>query len=346
MAFSIKPRHLLYGAIGLGALALFRRAQTQYDFKGKVALVTGGSRGLGLVLARQLAERGANVAVCARDEQELTQAKASFARYGLNVYTVQCDITDHAQVREMVDEVQREVGPVDVLVNNAGVMEVGPVETMEVADYETSLDTHFWGPLYTTLTVLPGMQQRGGGRIVNISSIGGKIGVPHMVPYCAGKFALVGFSRALGAEVRKDGIYVTTVCPGLMRTGSPRNVDFKGKHRAEYAWFAISDSLPLISVDVHRAAWEIVEACSRGDSESVFPLPAKLAITVDSLFPEFSLTMAGIANRMLPGPGGIGKDTRKGFESESFVTNSFLAATSREAAARNNEVLPKGPREA
>src|SRR5690606_33875253 len=110
----------------------------------------------------------------------------------------------------------------------------------------------FWGPFYCIDAVLGGMRRRGEGRIVNVSSVGGRVGVPHMVPYCAGKFALVGFSESLRAELRSSGIRVTTVCPGLMRTGSPRNALFKGRHRAEYAWFAIADSLPLATISSER----------------------------------------------------------------------------------------------
>src|SRR5207302_995684 len=148
----------------------------------------------------------------------------------------------------MVDEVLDRFGRLHVLINNAGVIQVGPMEEMTLADYEDTMQTHFWAPLFTTLSVLPALRRQGEGRIVNISSIGGKIAVPHLLPYSASKFALTGFSEGLRAELLKDGIYVTTVCPGLMRTGSPRNADFKGQHRAEYAWFSISDSLPFFSM--------------------------------------------------------------------------------------------------
>src|SRR5262249_50390239 len=149
--------------------------------------------------------------------------------------TVPCDITDRERVEEMVAVVQYRWGPVDVLINNAGTISVGPVETMTLDDYRRAMRTHFWGPLYTIHAVLPAMRRRGTGRIVNISSIGGKVSVPHLLPYNASKFALVGYSEGLRAELARDGIVVTTVCPGLMRTGSPRHAFFKGRHRAEYA---------------------------------------------------------------------------------------------------------------
>src|SRR6185437_14182851 len=171
-------------------------------------------------------------------------------------------------------------GAVDVLVNNAGVIQVGPIEVMTHEDFELAMQAHFWGPLNTIMAALPGMRQRRSGRIVNISSIGGKVSVPHLVPYSASKFALVGLSEGLQAELAKDGIKVTTVCPGLMRTGSPRNADFKGKHRAEYAWFSISDALPGASMSAERAARQIIAACRRGDAEIILSLPANVAAKV------------------------------------------------------------------
>jgi short-subunit dehydrogenase len=147
------------------------------------------------------------------------------------------------------------------------------------------MKVHFWGPLYAISAVVPDMRQRKAGRIVNIASIGGKVNMPHLLPYNASKFALVGFSEGLRAELAKDHVAVTTVCPGLMRTGSPRNALFKGRHRAEYTWFSISDAVPLVSQSAERAARQIIEACKRGDAEVVLSLPAKVASVVHGLFP-------------------------------------------------------------
>ena len=121
------------------------------------------------------------------------------------------------------------------------------------------------------------MRERGGGRIVNITSIGGKLGIPHLLPYSASKFAAMGFSQGLRAEVAQDGIAVTTAIPGLMRTGSPRNAIFRGKHRAEYAWFSIADSLPGLSVSADEAVATDPAAVRRGDAEVLFPFVARLA---------------------------------------------------------------------
>lgn len=333
---------LILAAAGAGALLAGRivaRRLFGYSLRGKVVLITGGSRGLGLVMAREFADEGAKIAICARRSDELESARADLRRRGAEVLAVPCDVTDRMQVNEMVNIVRDRFGRIDVLVNNAGVIQVGPVEVMTLEDYEVAMKTHFWGPLYSILAVLPEMRRRREGRIVNISSIGGKISIPHLVPYSASKFALTGFSEGLRAELMKDGVIVTTVCPGLMRTGSPRNALFKGKHKAEYAWFAISDSLPVTSMNAVRAARQIVEATKRGDSEVILTIQARLAARFHGLFPGATTDLLGIINKLLPEAGGIGRARAKGKDSQSSLAPSVLTALSERAAAKNNEML-------
>lgn len=330
---------LMWGAAGAGLYLLARRLRPTYSFRDRVVLITGGSRGLGLVLARCLADEGAYLAICARDEEELSRAQDDLRQRGARVLTVPCDITDRAEVEEMVRSVTSHLGRVDVLINNAGVIQVGPLETMTLDDYEEAMRTHYWGPLHAILGVLPQMKERGQGRIVNITSIGGKVSVPHLLPYSASKFALVGLSEGLRAELAQEGIVVTTVCPGLMRTGSPPNADFKGQHRAEYAWFAISDSLPFFSMSAERAARQIVEACRRGEAEVVLGLPAQAAVAFHGLFPGLTADILALVNRLLPGPGGVGTARVKGKESASTLAPSVLTAPTDRAARRNNELV-------
>jgi short-subunit dehydrogenase len=217
-------------------------------------------------------------------------------------------------------------------------IQVGPFEVMTPDDYERALRVHFWGPLHTTLAVLPEMRRRRTGRIVNIASIGGKISVPHLLPYSASKFALVGLSQGLRSALAGDGVYVTTVCPGLMRTGSPRNASFKSRHRAEYAWFSISDSLPVLSMDATTAARRILDACRHGDAELLMPATTALAVKFHALFPGAGAALLGLADRLLPDPGGIGRASMRGSESESRWSPSILTRLSEQAAADNNEL--------
>lgn len=327
------------GSLGafLGARAVVRHRR-RISFAGKTVLITGASRGLGLVMARKFAEEGANVAICARNDDDLTRARADLRSYGVDVLGVQCDVTARPQVEGMIDGLNRHFGGIDVLVNNAGTIAVGPMETMTVADYEEAMKTHFWAPLFTTLAVLPQMKARGAGRIVNVSSIGGKIAAPHLLPYSASKFALVGFSEGLRAELEKDNIYVTTVCPGLMRTGSPRNALFKGRHREEYTWFTLSDSLPPASISADTAARRIIRACRYGEAETMVSFPARLATTIHGVFPGMTSELSAWIHQMLPEPGGIGTGRALGKESETDLTRSKLTALTQQAAVANNEV--------
>src|SRR5262245_18886128 len=319
------------------AARAIRQYARRYDLRGKHVLITGGSRGLGLALGREFISRGACVAICARDVEELERASSDLVRPGRPVLALPCDVSNLEEVGRMVAAVREHFGAIDVLVNNAGVIEVGPAETMTMTDYEEALNVNLRGPLHTMLTVIPEMRQRGEGRIINITSIGGKIAVPHLTPYTMSKFALVGLSKAMCAELAKDGVIVTTVCPGLMRTGSPRNATFKGQHRAEYAWFSISDSLPLLTVSAESAARRIVTACQRGEAEVIFPLQAKIAAMADAVAPELTATLLSFINRLLPAPGGIGTARVKGSESKSSLSPSWLTLLGDRAARRYNE---------
>ena len=341
------PRHnpgnglLFAAAAGIGlclaARSLVRQSRWM-DLYGRSVFITGGSRGLGLLLAREFLDQGARVAVCARDADELDRAAVDLGRRGGSAVTTHvCDITDRAQVEQTVRDVEQRRGHIDILVNNAGTISVGPMEVMNLGDYDEAMKTHFWGPLHTTLAALPGMRRRREGRIVNISSIGGKVAVPHLLPYCASKFALTGLSEGLRAELKKDNIFVTTICPGLMRTGSPPNAFFKGQHKAEYALFKLSDSTPFTAMNATRAARRIVLATQRGESEVILTVQAKLAAGFHGLFPGVSSELYGLINRALPGPGGIGEQRAQGKDSESLVSRSFLTALTDKAAVENNE---------
>ncbi|HVV47434.1 MAG TPA: SDR family oxidoreductase, partial [Bryobacteraceae bacterium] len=187
---------------------------------GKIVLITGGSRGLGLAMAREFGSHGATVAICARDEAELKAAQADLARRGVRAHAFPCDISNRDQVFRMIAEATGQLGRIDILVNNAGILKVGPFSQMDVADFEDAMKVMFWGPLYATLAVLPAMRARGEGGIVNITSIGGKVSMPHLLPYSCAKFAAVALSEGLRAELAPSGIRVTTIAPGLLRTGS------------------------------------------------------------------------------------------------------------------------------
>ena len=269
-------------------------------FENKAVLITGGSRGLGLEIARQVCEQGGRVAILARDPDELARAKADLAARGGEVLTLQCDLLDAAQIQSAVESTLGRFGKIDILINNAGMIEIGPLEHMKTEDFDRAMRLHFWAPFILTMQILPHMRATGGGRIVNISSIGGKIAVPHMAPYSASKFALTGFSDAIRAELARDKIFVTTVTPGMMRTGSQVHARFKGDHSAEYRWFELSSKLPLASISAQRAARRILAATRRGQAALVMPRPAYFIIAGNALFPSLTGYIMKLVNRCLP----------------------------------------------
>jgi NAD(P)-dependent dehydrogenase (short-subunit alcohol dehydrogenase family) len=292
-------------------------------------------------MARLLAREGASLALIARDERELARAREIVEAFGADVMTARCDVGDREAVERALDAVVDRYGRLDVLINNAGRIQVGPADHMRLADYDEAMAVHFRGPLFAMLAAIPHMRRQHGGRIVNVASVGGKVPLPHLAPYVASKFALVGLSGSLHAELARHDIVVTTVSPGLMRTGSAINATVKGRHAAEFAWFAAADALPGLSMDATRAASRILAACRAGRSEVVLTLPGRLAAALYGLMPDTVVGLATLANRVLPSPTGAeGDRPRLGRDSGSRAAFSRITRMSDEAAARNNE-LPR-----
>jgi NAD(P)-dependent dehydrogenase (short-subunit alcohol dehydrogenase family) len=336
-------RSLLLAGGALLAAREIRRRVRPVDLTGQTTVVTGGSRGLGLLISRELARAGCNVAICARDPDELERARADLVHSGGQVDTVVCDISDRVQARRMIERVTARFGQIDILVNNAGIIQVGPLENQTIDDFQMAMDVMYWGVVYPTLAVLPQMRARGSGRIVNVTSIGGKMAVPHLLPYCSAKFAAVGFSEGLAAEVAKDGITVTTIVPGLMRTGSHLHALTKGQHEAEYGWFSLGASLPPISMDAERAAEQIVEAIRRGESVRCLGVTAALASRFHGLFPGTTVELLGLVNRLLPGPAAGSTRCVPGWLARDRLDSRLIEAATtlgRKAAERFNETRP------
>ena len=319
------------------ALRQWARRSRRIDFAGKTVVISGGSRGLGLELARQFAYEGAHLVLLARDEGNLLRSASELEAKGARVTPIVCDVTRSRDVQQSVESILRQTGRIDVLINNAGIIQVGPFENMTIEDYEQSMRVHFCGPLSLIQQVVPVMRAARFGRIVNIASIGGKVAVPHLLPYVASKFALVGLSEGLRAELLKDGIYVTTVAPGLMRTGSHLQALFKGQYKKEYAWFALAGASPLLSTSAPSAARKIVEACRYGDAEITITPQAQLLRIAHGVFPGLLADLLGAANRLLPRPNGENLP-HKGWESGSALAPSFLMRSADHAAAVNNEL--------
>ncbi|MPZ76870.1 MAG: SDR family NAD(P)-dependent oxidoreductase [Deltaproteobacteria bacterium] len=341
---SIPVKLALAGVAAAGCAYAVRRHR-RIDFSGRTVLISGASRGLGLELARGFAAEHANIILLARNQERLDESRRELEDYGIRVSIRQCDVTHAEEVRHAVASVIGDFGPIDILVNNAGTIQVGPIDNMQLQDYDEAMAVHFWGPLHLMQEVIPHMKQQRGGRIVNITSIGGKVAVPHLTPYVASKFALVGLSEGMRAELVKDAIYVTTVVPGLMRTGSHVNAFFKGKHKKEYALFSMANASPLLSTSSQRAARQIIEACRYGKAELVITPQARLLQIASSLFPSITAEIMGVVSRALPGKQpGAGDELKRGWQSQSLLAPSLLTRMADRMVRRNNEE-PQAPRD-
>ncbi|MFL5796947.1 MAG: SDR family NAD(P)-dependent oxidoreductase [Actinomycetota bacterium] len=325
---------LTAGAVaGVPALRMLRGARAAATaFEDRTVLVTGASRGLGFAMARRFAELGADLVICGRDAETLETAAHRLRVEGPgSVEAVPADVSRQEDVDRLVQRALDAFGAIDVLVNNAGVVQVGPLEAQTQEDFAEAMDVMFWGVLRPVLAVLPHMRDRGEGRIATVTSIGGRISMPHLLPYCAAKFAAVGLSEGLRAELAPHGISVTTVVPGLMRTGSHLQALFKSRHREEFAWFSLASSLPVVSMDADRAARRIVEAIAVRRAEIVLTPQAKALVRIHGLAPATTARALSLVSRLLPSPDGIGTDRRAGVDSRGGVPDPLIALGDRAA---------------
>jgi NAD(P)-dependent dehydrogenase (short-subunit alcohol dehydrogenase family) len=303
---SYAPHLIATGAaVGFVCACLPRR---EYIRRGQVVVITGGSSGLGLALAHRFGQAGVKLVLAARNEAQLQQAERALLSAGSiadarDILLVACDLSDAKQAAYLIDETLSSFGVPDILINNAGIIEVGPVESQPLEVFERAMAVNFFGALYTIHALLPSLLRRRRGSIVNISSVGGKMAVPHLLPYVASKFALTGLSEGLHSELRHKGIRVTTVCPGLMRTGGEDHAHFRGQARKEAAWFKTAARTPLLAASVAHAAEVVFDAVNRGRTEVAITPQAWLAARFAGLAPETTQWMNAVVNRyILPAP--------------------------------------------
>jgi NAD(P)-dependent dehydrogenase (short-subunit alcohol dehydrogenase family) len=321
------------------AASLVRRARA-LDLRGKVAVVTGGSRGLGLLMAEELGRQGAHVAICGRDAAAVSRAERWLAAHGIDVVAQAVDISDPEAAKSFVERIVRELGGIDILINNAGAIHVAPLQQVDVAMIEESMRSNFWSAVNMTFAALPHLRKHGANaRIVNVTSIGGRVPIPHMLGYTASKFAMVGMSEGLRAELSSVGIKVTTVVPGPMRTGGFYNAEFCGHQRQEFAWFSVLSSLPIISVDAERAARRIIRAAREGSAELRLGLSGHLLSFLHGIAPRLFVQMSSWLNRFLPPPAET-EERWKGREVNSTLPGTPVLRLGDHAARMNNEEPP------
>ncbi len=237
MSTSLARSPLARTAAVAAALAAYRIGTglaRRVSFDRARVLILGGNRGLGLEIARVLAADGARLALVGRTASQLDTAAAELRAAGAEVHTRSADLRPEGAAADAVSWAVDAMGGLDVLVYVAGLIAVSPLEHLSREDDETAMQIHFWAPREAMLAALPHLERSRIGRIGVISSIAGRVASPHLIPYTSSKFALSGLSDGLRTAFRRRGVFVTTVNPGLMRTGSPRNAAFKGDADKEY----------------------------------------------------------------------------------------------------------------
>lgn len=310
------------------------------SFAGKSIVIVGGSRGLGFALAKALLREKAHVTLLARDQMELDLAWAKLSQIQRGQLAVSsADIKKKSELKDAFQAAARRFGRIDLVINNAGSISAGSFEAMDENDFEGQMNVHFHGLLNSVESILPIFKSQGFGHIANISSIGGRIPIPHLAPYCASKFAMAGLSQTLSTELWKDGIKVTTVYPGLMRTGSAIQAVFKGETEREFAWFALASSLPGLSLDADVAAERILKGLQEGRTEIRVSWSTKWAFGLQQFFPEsLRALLAGVGALL---PRGQSSERRTGARSQAWLKNQLwgepVLKIQKEAQERFNE---------
>jgi short-subunit dehydrogenase len=343
--FSLKLKSpLLTSLLGVtSAGLLISSLQKAFCYKGKNVYITGGSRGLGLSLAWNLLEKEATVTLVARDIEELHRARDILLQDFPNasIFLSTCDVTDSAQLSQSLSQAIDRMNGIDLIINNAGSILVGPFSSMVREDFEAQMNLHLFAVLESTKLILPHFQNRGGGRILNICSLGGKAAVPHMLPYAASKFALAGFSQGIASELSPLNILVTTAYPTVMRTGSPIQAVFKGDHEKEFAWFEAVDNMPLLSMSADLAAKSILEAVASGKSELILSVPAKARMLMGAILPETLNAIMGLVAKVLPKKDSLIRKT--GADSMTLFQKSFALKPLQRTASKEEKTYNQEP---
>ncbi|KGN29833.1 short-chain dehydrogenase [Knoellia sinensis KCTC 19936] len=277
-------------------------------------------------MSAELVGRGLRVHGCARDPEELDRARSLITNgdVGSNTRAAQglssrgefvgyvCDVTNAEAdaVSAWVDEVKAAEGRIDVAIHVAGIIQVGPVEATSLGHFRDAIDTMLLGPVHLCLAVLPTMLEVDAGRIGIVSSVGGVVAVPHLLPYSVAKFGAVALSEGLQAELSGTGVTATTIVPGLMRTGGHVHAQFIGDARRDYAWFALGAPLPLLSISAERAARRIVDGVLAGRSQVELTPLTWVGRRVHGLAPGTTSRVLGLVARALPSVASDGPSTR------------------------------------
>jgi short-subunit dehydrogenase len=256
------------------------------ELRGANAIVTGASRGIGVHIARALAKEGVNLVLAARSAAELETVRVETTGLGVRAASIPCDVVDPDARSELVERAEAEIGPIDIVINNAGVETVGQFHTMAAKELVRVLDVNLIAPVLLTRALLPGMIERGRGHVVNISSGAGKVGVAYAASYSASKHALVGLTHSLRAEYHGSPVGFSVVCPAFVSdTGMYDRWERAG---AKAPWF-VGRSTP-------QKVAKVVVSCIRRDRAEVlvnFP-PLRPLVALVNAVPAIEPTLMGL----------------------------------------------------
>jgi NAD(P)-dependent dehydrogenase (short-subunit alcohol dehydrogenase family) len=333
--------HLGKVAVALGLAGLFlasaARRRKRVSLRGRVAVITGGARGLGLAITRELLARGCRVAICGRNAQLVEDAVEDLAEAGAQVFGTACDTSDGEAANEFIRAVLDHYGSIDVLVNNAGQCFVGPAVELGAADLDHALRNIFWLQYHPTMAVLPHMRKRGFGRIANITSLAGKAPVPHQAAYVAGKYAATGWSQTLATELSREGIQVSTITPPPLKNGAPLHVHFNGRVDQEFRWFARMLTSRFTAASAQRAARVVVDALEHGDFERAVTPFSWFISRLHGMAPNLNLRLLAAIERLQPAAAGPGVSSHMRLGREVAVLSNDEGVRARAATARADE---------
>lgn len=259
----------------------------------KVALVTGAASGIGRALSLELARWGAHLILVDRNEVGLAEVARLIRPMGREVACIGADLSTKEGINQCARRAIRQMGQVDILVNNAGIMPLGPVSAMSLPDWEKVLDINVWAPVRMNNLLLPHMISRGHGHIVNVASIAGLLPVPGMTAYVLSKFAVVGYTEALRAEISGEGIDVTCICPGFTRTGLAQTKGYGTGGMQEFG----ARLMEIVGASPERVALQMVRAIRHRKGLSTPGTAGTILPNLMRLSPAF---MTGVMGRVYP----------------------------------------------